>query len=165
MKQTFFAFSTLFMLLSLSALGQVSSPAYGEQPTLLPAEKAQPAQGSEQLKNQQAPEVSAEPATEAGEFVEKLDLKEKRKAKLKKKLNKKLEKDKFRKKWNEAFDEFNSKANPTFEDFVTLAGAIVTVLGILSIIFDPITGVVVAVLGLLVYLLGRNAGGSINNIF
>jgi hypothetical protein len=41
----------------------------------------------------------------------------------------------------------------------------VTVIGIISIIFDPISGIVVALLGLLVYFLGRQAGGSLNNFF
>jgi hypothetical protein len=53
----------------------------------------------------------------------------------------------------------------SFEDVVTLAGAVVTVIGIISIIFDPISGIVVALLGLLVYFLGRQAGGSLNNFF
>lgn len=51
-----------------------------------------------------------------------------------------------------------------FVDIVTLAGAIVCILGVISIIFTPIGGLIVAALGLLIYLIGKSQGGEINKI-
>ncbi len=51
-----------------------------------------------------------------------------------------------------------------FVDIVTLAGAIVCILGVISIIFTPIGGLIVAALGLLIYLVGKSQGGEINKI-
>jgi Flp pilus assembly protein TadB len=50
-------------------------------------------------------------------------------------------------------------------DFAALAGAIVVIVGIISIISNPIYGIIVALFGLLVYLLATSAGGSIGNVF
>ncbi|MFT5617751.1 MAG: hypothetical protein ACI85I_000976 [Arenicella sp.] len=56
------------------------------------------------------------------------------------------------------------KTNVEFVDVATLAGAIVCILGVISIIFSPIGGLIVAVLGLLIYLIGKSQGGEINKI-
>jgi Flp pilus assembly protein TadB len=56
------------------------------------------------------------------------------------------------------------KSDVEFEDVATLAGAIVCILGVISIIFSPIGGLIVAGLGLLIYLIGKSQGGEINNI-
>ncbi|MGB0521365.1 MAG: hypothetical protein ACPGJS_00325 [Flammeovirgaceae bacterium] len=52
-----------------------------------------------------------------------------------------------------------------FEDFAALAGAIVCIAGIISIIGNPVGGIIVALLGLVIYVLARGAGGSIGAIF
>lgn len=53
----------------------------------------------------------------------------------------------------------------TFADIVVLAAAVVVVVGIISIISNPIGGLIVAGIGLLIYILAKGAGGSLNNIF
>ena len=52
-----------------------------------------------------------------------------------------------------------------FADVAALAGAIVCIVGIISIISSLVGGILVALAGLLVYVLARNAGGSINGVF
>ena len=52
-----------------------------------------------------------------------------------------------------------------FADVVVLAGAVVTIAGIITIISSPTSGLVIAALGLVVYLLGKASGGSLSNIF
>ncbi len=56
------------------------------------------------------------------------------------------------------------ETNVDFVDIATLAGAIVCILGIISIIFTPLGGLIVAGLGLLIYLIGKSQGGEINKI-
>lgn len=53
----------------------------------------------------------------------------------------------------------------TFEDAVVLAGAVVVILGIISIIFSPISALISIALGLAVYLIGKTYGGNINTFF
>ena len=52
-----------------------------------------------------------------------------------------------------------------FADIVTFAGAIVCVVGIISIIGNVVGGLIVAGIGLLIYFLGAANGGSIGNLF
>lgn len=82
-------------------------------------------------------------------------------AKLTQLIIKKLEKRAKRK----AKKEGKAKPMATFLDVVALAGAIVCVVGIISIISAFIPGIVTALIGFLIYLLATNAGGSIGGVF
>ena len=169
-------FSILVIFLAITSVPALASggptrPSYGEpeaQQQVAPPQAvaskavAAPAQSTAQLPA--AAEINAETLL-TQEVIEEMGLSEKKAEKLKRKINRKLKKEKTREKLSNTIEAFKRQANATFEDVVTLSGAIVTVVGILSIIFDPIAGVVIAVLGLIVYLLGRQAGGSLNNIF
>ena len=108
----------------------------------------------------QTAEVPLEMAATAQSEVmdaKELSKKEKRTMWLAKKIYKKMER--------KAKKQGLAAPMTSFEDVIVLAGAIVTIAGIISIIFSPITGLVVAGLGLLVYWLGKANGGSISNIF
>lgn len=87
----------------------------------------------------------------------KATIKEKLTAVLVKKMVKKAER-KARKRGIEA-------PQSGFADIVVLAAAIVVVVGIITIISSPVHGLIVAGIGLLIYLLGKSAGGSLSNIF
>lgn len=52
-----------------------------------------------------------------------------------------------------------------FVDFVALAGAIVCIAGIISIIGSVVTGLITAGVGLLIYALAKAGGGSIGGVF
>lgn len=88
--------------------------------------------------------------------TKKKTLKDKLTYKLAKKLYKRAQKRALKK---------GAKPMGEFEDFVALAGAIVCIVGIISIIFSPIEGAIVALLGLIIYGIAKRYGGSIKGAF
>ena len=82
---------------------------------------------------------------------------EKRKKKLEKKLYKKVERKLKRK--------LGPNAEVNSSDIMTLVGAIICVIGVISIIGTIIGGLIVAGIGLAIYLIGKANGGSIDNFF
>ena len=81
--------------------------------------------------------------------------------KLKHLIAKKLYKNAKRK----AKKEGLAKPMATFSDFAAVAGAIICLLGILSLITALLGGLVMILIGLLIYTLARNAGGTIKGVF
>jgi len=88
-----------------------------------------------------------------------------KKQKLKEKMTHILAKKLYKRAKRKAKKQGLAQPMAEFEDFVALAGAIVCIVGIISIIFSPLGGLIVAALGLLIYVLARGAGGSIGSIF
>ncbi|MEN7546497.1 hypothetical protein AAG747_01170 [Rapidithrix thailandica] len=57
------------------------------------------------------------------------------------------------------------QSNPSFEDVVVLTGGIVAILGLITVLFSPIGGLIAIAIGLAAFFIGRYYGGDYRNVF